>query len=235
MWLIRAVWTAAVALLLMGCAGTPTAAPATPASGQAQDDLIKSAQRALVTRCLAGKGLTLPTTKARPESPEDKRLQAALFGTGPRELALKLPTGYTVTANTDGCLANAQRTLYGDQKTWFRAEVIVNNLRAEAQSRMTADPDHRAAMARWTHCTDQSAGNRPQQQPDRATADRCHRESGLAEIEARLEPALLAKVRTERRDQLSTYKRLRAVALRRAQNLAGATRPLESPVGQPTG
>ncbi|MEU9304733.1 hypothetical protein [Streptomyces sp. NPDC048269] len=167
------------------------------------------------------------------ESPEDKRLQAALFGTDPRELSLEFPTGYTVTANTDGCLASAQRALYGDQKTWFQAEVIVNNLRAEAQSRMTTDRDHRAAMARWTHCTGRPSGSRPQKQ-DRAVADRCRRESGLAEIEARLEPALLAEVRAERRGQLRTYEQLRSVALRRAQNLAGATGLLEAPGGGPT-
>ncbi|MFI8343346.1 hypothetical protein ACIF8W_25260 [Streptomyces sp. NPDC085639] len=214
-----------MALLLMSCSDHRIASPhrEIPAGEQAQGDLIKSAQLALVTRCLSGQGLTVPSLRQRPKAAtaQDKRFQAAYFGTDPRELSLTLPTGYTVTANTDGCLANAQRVLYGDQKRWFEAEVIVNNLRAEAQARMAADPDHRAAMARWERCAGQLSGTRPDQ-PDPAVTDRCNRESGLAVVESRLEPVLLAKVRTERREQLTAYQQLRSIALQRAVSLASA-------------
>jgi hypothetical protein len=44
-------------------------------------------------------------------------------------LSLRLTTGHVVRAHTDGCLAAAQRRLYGDQRRWFRASVVVNNLR----------------------------------------------------------------------------------------------------------
>ncbi|MFJ6793726.1 hypothetical protein [Streptomyces sp. NPDC091268] len=234
--LSRAVRASVTALLVTGCAHAATTAPPIPAGEQARDDLIKSAQRVLVTRCLDGKGLSLPATQApRPETPEDKRVQAAVFGNDPRELSITLPTGHTVTANTDGCLADAQRALYGDPKAWFEADVIVNNLRAEARARMTTDADHRAAVARRTHCVEQSSsGIRQPRQQDRAVAERCDRESGLLEVEARLEPALLAKVRDERRDQVDVHKHLRMVALRRAQSLAGAaTTPLAGPVDRP--
>ncbi|WAU86678.1 hypothetical protein O1Q96_24890 [Streptomyces sp. Qhu-G9] len=224
--LIRAVCIAAMALLVTSCADHPTASPhrEIPASGQAQDDLIKSAQLALVARCLSGQGLGVPSLRQRPKSAtaEDKQVQAAHFGTDPRELSLTLPTGYTVTANTDGCLANAQRVLYGNEKRWFEAEVVVNNLRAEAQVRMATDPDHRAAMARWKRCAGHLSGTRPDQ-PDPAVANRCNRESGLAEVESRLEPTLLAKVRTERREHLTAYRQLRTTALRRAANLHPAS------------
>lgn len=169
----------------------------------------------------------MPSPRERPKAPtaEDKRFRAAYFGTDPRELALTLPTGYTVTANTDGCLANAQRVLYGDQKRWFEAEAVVNNLRAEAQARMATEPDHRAATARWKRCAGHLSGPRPDH-PDPAVADRCNRESGLAEVESRLEPTLLAKVRTDRGEQLAAYRQLRTVALRRAVDLtSGAKGP----------
>ncbi|MFI1935797.1 hypothetical protein ACH44C_01170 [Streptomyces purpureus] len=214
----------AVALLLTGCT-TPGPGPDAPARNSApvtdpaEDDLLKTAQLTLVTRCLARQGLALPT---RTHSTEDPRLQSALFGTGPSELSLTLPTGATVTAHTDGCLADALHTLYGDQRRWFHAQVTVNNLRALAADRMKTDPAHRAAMARWTDC----AATRPRGTlPDRvppAVADRCAVQSGLMDVRARLEPAELARVRAERRDQLTTYQQLRTRALRRASALTGA-------------
>ncbi|UUU43901.1 hypothetical protein [Streptomyces sp. NBC_00162] len=179
----------------------------------------------------------MPSPRERPQATtaEDKRFRAAYFGTDPRELALTLPTGYTVTANTDGCLANAQRVLYGDQKRWFEAEVVVNNLRAEAQARMATDPDHRAATARWKRCAGNPSGARPDHpdHPDPAVTDRCNRESGLAEVESRLEPTLLAKVRTERREQLAAHRQLRTIALRRAADLTSAAKAPRGPAGEP--
>ncbi|MFD3699677.1 hypothetical protein ACFWUZ_26715 [Streptomyces sp. NPDC058646] len=230
--LTRAVCIATVALLMTSCADHPTASPQReiPAGEQAQDDLIRSAQLTLVTRCLSGQGLAVPSLRQRPKAAtaEDERFEAAYFGTDPRELSLTLPTGHTVTANTDGCLANAQRVLYGDQKRWFEAEVVVNNLRAEAQARMATDPEHRAAMARWKRCTGHPSRTHPDR-PDPAITDRCNRESGLAEVESRLEPTLLANVRTERREQLTAYRQLRTIALQRAVNLTSAAQAPQGP------
>ncbi len=140
-------------LLLAGCTTVGPGAPAksgVPATEAARDELLKAAERRLVADCLSARGLT-PT--ARPRAPdEDRAFRAALFGAGPRELSVTLATGATVTAHTDGCLATARHRLYGDQHRWFRAQVTVDNLRAEAQDRMRADPVHRAALARWTGC-----------------------------------------------------------------------------------
>ncbi|MFI1255055.1 hypothetical protein ACH4U6_14875 [Streptomyces netropsis] len=223
---LRAVCLAVTALVLASCAGPPAEPrrPGIPASEQARDDLIKSAQRALVTRCLAERGLTLRaarTTRARDAGVHDRRLQDALFGTGRRELSLTLATGYTVTAHTDGCQAAAQRVLYGDQRRWFRAQVTVDNLRAEAGARMATDPRFRAALARWNRCATPPGAARPEH-PAPAVVTRCDRESGLADVRARLEPARLAEVRALRRDQLTTYAQLRTRALHRAVELATA-------------
>ncbi|MFE1989016.1 hypothetical protein [Streptomyces mirabilis] len=239
--LLRAFAAAALAVLaLTGCstATAQRAVPPLPRTERDRDDLIDAAQQVLVDRCLARQGLTLPNASAPQDhsvsapqdhsasapqdhsasAPQDRRLQSALFGHGHPELSVTLATGYTVTAHTDGCLAAAERDLYGDQRLWFRTRVVVNNLRAEAQQRMKRDPDYRAATARWTRCVTPAHEARPYR-PDPAVSTRCARESGLTRLRARLEPALLARVRAERHGQLTTYRQLRTRALRRAADL----------------
>ncbi|GAA3387297.1 hypothetical protein [Streptomyces roseoviridis] len=218
----RTLLTAAAALVLAGCATVrPAPAPpaAAPPSRPEQDRILKAAEHRLVVDCLTAQGLALrPVSQARAPA-DDSRLQTALFGKDPRELSITLATGHTVTANSDGCVAAARANLYGDQTRWFRAQVTVDNLRAEAQARMKDDPAHRAALDRWTRCAAPSGGPRTGR-PDPAVADRCTRESGLADVRARLEPVELATVRTLRRDQVATYEQLRARALLRAAELS---------------
>ncbi|MEU6880361.1 hypothetical protein [Streptomyces sp. NPDC046712] len=215
----RAVGTLVAALLLVGCS-TATPGPTVPPTPQAQDELLRTVERTLVDSCLGARGLTLAV---RPRTDDDdRRLQAALFGAGPHELSLTLATGHTVTAHTDGCLAAARQTLYGDQTRWFRAQVTVDNLRAEAQARMKDDPAHRSALERWIRCAAPPGAPRPER-PDPAVAVRCERESGLADVRARLEPAELAEVRALRADQLTSYRQLRTRALRRAAELSAGT------------
>ncbi|WP_086825357.1 hypothetical protein [Streptomyces sp. NRRL B-24572] len=228
----RALLAAAASLLLAGCTtigpGGPhkPASPGVPVSRAAQDQLLKAAEHRLVVDCLDARGLTLT---ARPRAPdEDRALQAALFGAGPRELSVTLATGATVTAHEDGCLATARHRLYGDQRRWFRAQVTVDNLRVEAQARMRADPAHRAALARWTRCA--SPPGRPRtDRPDPAVAARCARETGLEGVRARLEAVELVTVRTLHRDELTTYRQLRDRALRRAVELSASTHPKKGP------
>ncbi|MEU9957633.1 hypothetical protein [Streptomyces sp. NPDC050982] len=235
--LLRALGAAALALLALvalgGC-GTPTGAgrdaPALPRTERERDDLVKAAQQVLVERCLAGRGLSSKGASGErradgKDDTADRRLQGALFGRGRPELSITLATGYTVRAHTDGCLAAAQRELYGDERRWFRAQVVVNNLRAEVGLRLKDDPDYRAAQGRWAHCATPDPGPGPER-PAPAVGARCARESGLDEVRARLEPTLLDQVRAERRDQLTTYRQLRTRALHRAADLyAGRTVP----------
>ncbi|MGA5642321.1 hypothetical protein ACPCTN_26730 [Streptomyces cinereoruber] len=220
----HALAAAAASLLLAGCttveAGAP-AAPGVPTTEAARDALLKAAEHRLVTDCLSARGVT-PTP--RPRAPdEDRAFRAALFGTGPRELSVTLATGATVTAHTDGCLAAARHRLYGDQMRWFRAQVTVDNLRAEAQHRMRADPVHRAALARWTACVTPPDRPRPDR-PDPAVATRCAHETGLDAVRARLESAELVTVRALRHDELTAYRQLRDRALLRAAELPAPLR-----------
>ncbi|MFB7512522.1 hypothetical protein [Streptomyces sp. NPDC056144] len=212
----RALVTAAAPLLLTACAvvgSDEPRAPAVPAGRAEQDAVLKAAEQRLVGDCLADRGLTLTARARAPD--QDRTLQAALFGAGPRELSVTLATGATVTAHSDGCLATARAWLYGDQSRWFRTQVTVDNLRAEAQARMRDDPAHQEALARWTRCATPTDRPRPER-PDPAVAARCARETGLDGVQARLEAVELVVVRALHREDLATYRQLRDRALLRA-------------------
>ncbi|MEV4439969.1 hypothetical protein AB0K09_13245 [Streptomyces sp. NPDC049577] len=134
-------------LLLTGCS---TPEPRQPAP----DEVIKAATRLLTDACLTRQGLTPPRPgQTAPSAPDQQRVTDALFGRPPAELTVTLSTGYVVRAHTDGCLAAAQQRLYGDQRRWFRASVIVNNLRAEADHTHRGLAEvrdrHRADLAEW--------------------------------------------------------------------------------------
>ncbi|MFC8126470.1 hypothetical protein [Streptomyces sp. NPDC057302] len=151
------------ALLLSACA------PAPAPRGLPPDDIIRAAQQQLTDACLKKRGLTPPRPHestgdtnstdstnngdAKPTRAAQERTAAALFGTGRTELSLELPSGYTVRAHTDGCLAAAQRTLYGDQRRWFQVSTIANNLKPEAAYRhrtlASVRAEHREELADW--------------------------------------------------------------------------------------
>ncbi|MGP3769312.1 hypothetical protein ACTWJ8_00650 [Streptomyces sp. SDT5-1] len=128
----RALAVLACALLpLTGCTSPGPERPA-----RTPDDTVRAATQALTDRCLTRQGLTPPRPgQRRGSSAEQQRVAAALFGRPPAELSLTLANGIPVRAHTDGCLAAAQRTLYGDQKRWFRVSTVVNNLGPEAAHR----------------------------------------------------------------------------------------------------
>lgn len=134
---------AAPAVLTLLALLTASACAARPAPGA--DDVIKAATRRLTDDCLTRQGLG-------PES-DQQRVSDALFGTGRAELSVRLRTGFVVRAHTDGCLAAAQRRLYGDQDRWFRTSVVVNNLQPEADRTGRPLPEvraaHRAELAEW--------------------------------------------------------------------------------------
>lgn len=135
-------------LLLTGCAARPARPALSP------DDTIRAAQQVLTDRCLTRQGLTPPRPGQRAGSAADEqRVADALFGRRPAELSLTLANGVPVRAHTDGCLAGAQRTLYGDEKRWFRISTVVNNLKPEAAYRKISlaavRTRHRDELTQW--------------------------------------------------------------------------------------
>ena len=171
-------------------------------------------------------------------SKEQQRLSDVLFGTGRRELSTRTATGLVVQANSDGCLAEAQRVLYGDLGRWFRTGVTVNNLAAAAHRRVTQDPVYRAALARWSRCVApvqpadspgelrgawqrRARGLAPReatalQQRLAVTEARCVRRTDLARTGARLEERYAAELRAEYADVIAEHRQLRDHGLRYA-------------------
>ncbi|MFD8705071.1 hypothetical protein ACFV1W_21035 [Kitasatospora sp. NPDC059648] len=131
--------------VLAGC----SPAPARPST----EEIIAAATAELTDSCLRHQGLTAPRPGQSLSAGDQQRVTDALFGTGPAQLSLTLPTGYVVQAHTDGCLAEAQRWLYGDQAAWFRTSVVVNNLQPEAdhthRTLAQVRAQHRAELADW--------------------------------------------------------------------------------------
>ncbi|MGD6740357.1 hypothetical protein ACOKM3_00785 [Streptomyces sp. BH106] len=144
-----AVLACSLLLPLAGCTTEHTDRPA-----RTPDDTIRAATQTLTDRCLTRQGLTPPRPGQRPANrAEEQRVAAALFGRPPAELSLTLANGIPVRAHTDGCLAAAQRTLYGDQKRWFQVSTVVNNLGPEAAHRdlslASVRARHRAELTDW--------------------------------------------------------------------------------------
>ncbi|WP_280885458.1 hypothetical protein [Streptomyces sp. LBL] len=178
------------------------------------------------------------TESGRRAAERQQRLTDAMFGSGRRELSTRTATGLVVTANSDGCLAQAQRVLYGDQARWFRTEVAVNNLEAAARHRVTQDPAYRAVLARWARCVApvhkaedpaglRSVWQRRARDLDRRQASdlqqryavaeaRCVRRTDLAGTGTRLEKRHAAELRAEYTDQIADHRRMREHGLRYA-------------------
>ncbi|MDX3507561.1 hypothetical protein [Streptomyces caniscabiei] len=142
-------------LLLTAGTACSTGPPSAPAPARlSPDDVIRAATQRLTDDCLARHGFTPPTPgRSEPPGAERTRVAEAMFGAGRTELSLRLPTGHVVRAHTDGCLAEAQRRLYGDQRRWFRTSTVVNNLAPEAAhtDRTLAEvrADRRTELAEW--------------------------------------------------------------------------------------
>ncbi|MFF7388380.1 hypothetical protein ACFZAE_07955 [Streptomyces scabiei] len=162
---IRAPFPATPFAVLLACglllgAGTacspspPTTSASAPPPRLSPDDVIRAATQRLTDDCLTRQGLTPPRPgQSGPPGAGRTRVAEAMFGAGRTELALRLPTGHVVRAHTDGCLAEAQRRLYGDQRRWFRTSTIVNNLAPEAahtdRTLTEVRADRRTELAEW--------------------------------------------------------------------------------------
>ena len=67
-------------------------------------------------------------------------------------IAVKLPTGGTVRKQVGGCVAEAERRLYGDPETWFRAEKTVSSLQPLYVPQLMADQQFAQALTAWSQC-----------------------------------------------------------------------------------
>ncbi|WP_051695773.1 hypothetical protein [Streptomyces sp. NRRL S-244] len=90
--------------------------------------------------------------------------RTALMGSTPVGLSATAPTGMTITASAEGCIADAERTLYGDLATWFRVKVVTMNLGPVREARVHEDGQYAQAVGQWAACM--RAAGRPYANPD---------------------------------------------------------------------
>ncbi|GGK73621.1 hypothetical protein [Mangrovihabitans endophyticus] len=97
-----------------------------------------------------------PNTRRWDRMPESTRA-AALFALngmpGARtDLTAVLPSGVTTRRSATSCTSQAERRLYDDLPTWYRATRVTENL-APVRIRLVADDARfRRAVARWGRC-----------------------------------------------------------------------------------
>ncbi|MER6777983.1 MULTISPECIES: hypothetical protein [unclassified Streptomyces] len=118
--------------------------------------------------------------------------RTALMGSAPVGLSATAPTGMTITASAEGCIADAERTLYGDLATWFRVKVVTMNLRPVREARVHEDRQYADAVGQWAACM--RAAGRPYPDPDASRQAAARFGESMAPAEADAAEAELAVI-----------------------------------------
>lgn len=167
----------------------------------------------------------------------------AFGGNGSSSVDVKIPGGATIGQSATGCLAESQRTLYGEFPVWVRALAITGNLSQLYRPAVEHDPAFTAAVTSWAACmgdaglqyasprqiqaalpnlTQGMAAGRTQVIERRlAVAEAtCAHKSGLAATAKRLDQRHGASVRMQYGKEIRAKRRLQLAAARRAQQIA---------------
>ncbi len=163
---------------------------------------------------------------------------AAMFGSTSDQVSVTVPNGDVIVQNADGCLAEAERRLYGDFARWFRAQTITGNLEPAIEPKVFADPRYLTAQRAWSACVraqgylasspadleSQAAAAGAEAERKIATVDAtCDVRTGLAATGRALDAELGAPVRAKYRSETDDYRALRLAALPRAAAIARGT------------
>ncbi|MFF2777157.1 hypothetical protein ACFVU3_19895 [Streptomyces sp. NPDC058052] len=175
--------------------------------------------------------------------PADRRAEALVAANGPSPdgLTVRLPGGGTLRRSDRGCVAEAQRGLYGDIGAWFRSSARLDVLEQVLRGRVVADTAFRASLGGWQRCMARAghafaapaAARAAALSParplprDRAvrlalTEVRCAEESALSRTARRLDAHHGGLLAEEYRTDVEARDRLRAAALPRARRILGA-------------
>lgn len=170
--------------------------------------------------------------------PADRRARALVAANGPSPdgLTVRLPGGGTVRRSDRGCVAEAQRRLYGDIGAWFRSTTRVEALEQILRSRVVADTGYQESLVVWRRCMGRAGHAFATPAAARAAAlspvhplpkdreiglalaeVRCAGESALSRTARRLDAHHGVLLAEEYRADVETRDRLRAAALPRAR------------------
>jgi hypothetical protein len=179
--------------------------------------------------------------------PAARRAQAlrAANGVSPQGISARTPDGMVLQRSADGCRSQAERSLYGDLRTWFQATVTMESVEQMRRPRVLADPRFARAVRPWAACMAGAglvyaspaelrakalpAGRAtplPRQREIRlAVAEaRCAISSGLAAKARYLDRGHTARLERQYRSELDTAHRLQLAALLRAGQVIRASR-----------
>ncbi|MFE5933836.1 hypothetical protein ACFQ69_00540 [Streptomyces sp. NPDC056470] len=173
----------------------------------------------------------------------ERRAEALVAANGPSPdgPTVRLPGGGTVRRSDRGCVAEAQRLLYGDIGAWFRASARVDALEQIRRGRVLADPAYGERLGAWRPCMRRAGYAYATPAAARAAAlstvrplprehevslalaeVRCAGESALARTARRLDDHHGRVLAHAYRTDVEARERLRAAALPRARRLLGA-------------
>ncbi len=170
--------------------------------------------------------------------PPHRRAQALAAANGPRPSGLlaTLPSGGRIQRSDQGCVAGAQRQLYGDLNVWFQTSATVRGLEPVRRARVLADPGYARGLAGWARCM-REAGH-PYATPGQARSAalsataalpraretalavaeaRCARRTGFGALVQRLDDHHGAALRRRYRHAIDLQARLRERALPQAR------------------
>jgi hypothetical protein len=154
-------------------------------------------------------------------------------------ITAEVPSGGTVRKRVGGCVAEAEKQLYGDRVAWFRAEKTVMGLQPLYVPQVMADKRFAAALASWSRCMARSGHTfRTPQEARQAAVEQglkadpgkafeaerklavadatCAKNTSLRTIGNERETHYVNKLRGRYGSDLDTYARLQLQALARA-------------------
>lgn len=187
---------------------------------------------------------TNPNGAYRRSLPPDRRTayDQALDQGDVRVLTARAPSGGTVRKRVGGCVAEAERRLYGDPEAYFRAEKTATGLQPLYVPHLMRDRQLQSALAAWARCMTRQG--HPYRTPDeaRAAAERsiataapgeefatertiavadasCARTTRLRSVGEQREKHYVDELRDRYGEALDTYARIRLRALARAAEI----------------
>lgn len=176
-------------------------------------------------------------------SSERQRALDALHGEkSAKRISVKSPTGVAFSRVDGGCTADAQKELYGDLETWFRALIVTDALETLRSSMTGGDAEFAKSVKDWSACM-RARGlhyKTPQEaraaflNPDRrisqereiraaVTEARCAASSGLSRTIRRLDEQHDKRLRHQYQDEVRTRLRMENEALPRARAAVRST------------
>lgn len=126
------------------------------------------------------------------------------------QIRVKVPGGGIVTTNSEGCLSEARKTLFGSLERWLKLSNFAGGFAINARRRSAADPAMNELNKAWSACMS-GKGHAALSSPDhaRTRAGEFHRRHGVGSDKALDEEKALATADAECENQVDYAPRRR--------------------------